>query len=79
MYSTYRKSLLRHMRIHFVNNEEEFFECLDCGLQFYSYELYQEHLTQCRLYTCSGCPGKNFKTIEDLKIHMFEHDLDQQE
>ncbi|XP_037816744.1 zinc finger protein 239-like [Lucilia sericata] len=74
-----KKSLLRHMRIHYVNNEDDVTECFDCELQFSSAELYQEHLSECHQYACSACPELVFKTIQDLKIHMFEHELDQQE
>ncbi|XP_065363298.1 zinc finger protein 91-like [Calliphora vicina] len=71
-----KKSLLRHMRIHYVNNDDDLTECLDCELQFSSAEVYQEHISECHQYACSACPELVFKTIQDLKIHMFEHDLD---
>lgn len=67
------------MRIHSFNPDDELSECLDCDLQFSTKEDYQEHLMEQHQYACSGCPDMIFKSIQDLKMHMFEHELDQQE
>lgn len=61
----FRKSLLRHMTIHseFVDNLEVYNE----------EDLSSDH----HQFACSACPDLIFKSIEDLKVHMLEHDIKQ--
>ncbi|KAM7347583.1 uncharacterized protein ACRADG_007134 isoform 2-T3 [Cochliomyia hominivorax] len=72
-----KKSLVRHMRIHYAINSDDSAECFDCDLQFSSTEHYQEHLSECHQFACSSCPELIFKTIHELKNHMFQHELEQ--
>uniref|UniRef100_A0A1I8M2W6 Uncharacterized protein n=1 Tax=Musca domestica TaxID=7370 RepID=A0A1I8M2W6_MUSDO len=61
-----KKSLLRHMTIHseFVDNLEVYNE----------EDLSSDH----HQFACSACPDLIFKSIEDLKVHMLEHDIKQE-
>lgn len=68
------------MRIHNINKSDtDLTECFDCELHFPSTEMYQEHISEYHQFACSACPELIFKSIQDLKMHMFEHELDQQE
>ncbi|XP_073831792.1 uncharacterized protein [Musca autumnalis] len=65
-----KKSLLRHMTIHNDPADD-----LDNSLDEYN----DEFSTEYQQFACSACPNLIFKSIEELKMHMLEHDLEQQQ
>ncbi|XP_075158031.1 uncharacterized protein LOC142231301 [Haematobia irritans] len=69
-----KKSLIRHMSIHYENVEDEITECSDCDMQFSSSMEYQDHLSEFHQFACATCPQLVFKTIQDFKVHMMDHD-----
>lgn len=78
MSSIHRKSLIRHMCIHTDRNDDYVRECFECDVQFSCTEEYQEHLSIYHQYACPSCPNFFVNSVQELKIHMFEHQLNEQ-